>query len=441
MKDGPGRKLIMSESNPVSKNEKTCSNAAVKLAVLCMAFYAVTYICRKSFDSNINEIMAFFGKDKPTVGLIGTFFFVAYAAGQVVHGMLCKYYRPRPVVFTMGLIVAGMNLLMGLVPKEGFRYLKFIWLVNGFACASFWSLLILTLNQSVAKKHKAMVVFAACFPVSTGTFLAYGVSALLSFLRQFRYSFFFGCGAMMIMCAVWLIYSKPLINACKAERDACDGAENSAKDPGKPKAARSGWTKEFIALFAVLAFFSIANNLIRDGVNTWTPTILGETYQMKNWLSVLLSVAVPLMSVFGGLISIRLQKRLGSCASGNAVLFGACCITLCALMLMLRFGLWITTLLCLILVSLLMSAVNNINTSIFPMSCENVNAGTVAGVIDGFCYVGSAISSYCLGALSQKTGSWDTVFRLFILLSFLCIAVGFAYGAVRRRHEGRQELR
>ena len=95
-------------------------HAAVKLTVLCIVMYACSYLCRKSFDSNVNEIMAFYGQAKAAVGLIGTCFFVTYAVGQVFHGMMCKYYKPRPVMFIMAAAISALNVIMGVIPKTGF---------------------------------------------------------------------------------------------------------------------------------------------------------------------------------------------------------------------------------------------------------------------------------------------------------------------------------
>ena len=420
---------------PSQTPEKQAGSAPLRLALLCMGFYAVSYICRKSFDSNINEIMDFFSQPKDAVGLIGTFFFIAYAVGQVVHGILCKYYKPRPVIFAMGLVVAAMNLLMGIVPVSAFPVMKYIWLVNGFSCASFWSLLILTLNRSVAKKYKQMILLITCFPVSVGTFLSYGISALLSFLRQFRYSFFIGCGVMVSMCFLWLFASKPLIDACLAERIAEDGADAEEVKTDAPEKKKGGWTGSFLLLFSFLAFFAIANNLVRDGVNTWTPSILKETYHMENWVSVMLSVLVPLMSVFGGLISIRMHRKIGECVLENGILFGIAGVVFAILLLQFGANLWFVTLLCLVLISLLMSCVNNIITAIFPMNCEDVNAGTVAGVIDGFCYVGSAVSSYCIGMVAEKTGGWNAVFLLLMGVCFLCAVLAVVFGVIRKKKQ------
>ena len=105
-------------------------HAAVKLTVLCMVMYACSYLCRKSFDSNVNEIMAFYGQAKAAVGLIGTCFFVTYAVGQVFHGVMCKYYKPRPVMFIMAAAISALNVIMGVIPKTGFTALKYVWALN-----------------------------------------------------------------------------------------------------------------------------------------------------------------------------------------------------------------------------------------------------------------------------------------------------------------------
>jgi sugar phosphate permease len=54
-----------------------------------------------------------------------------------------------------------------------------------------------------------------------------------------------------------------------------------------------------------------------------------------------------------------------------------------------------------------------------------VNSGLVAGILNGFCYVGSTISDYGLGAVQEATGSWSSVFYV---LMFACLAVVLVAG-------------
>ena len=74
-----------------------------------------------------------------------------------------------------------------------------------------------------------------------------------------------------------------------------------------------------------------------------------------------------------------------------------------------------------------MAGVNNVITSIFPMMQKGkINAGTIAGVMDGFCYVGSAITAYGIGSLADKF-SWHTVLYLFISVCIFTVLICAAY--------------
>ena len=54
-----------------------------------------------------------------------------------------------------------------------------------------------------------------------------------------------------------------------------------------------------------------------------------------------------------------------------------------------------------------------------------MNSGLFAGVLNGFCYLGSTISSYGLGAIADNFG-WTAVFITligFVILSFIVWSV------------------
>ena len=50
---------------------------------------------------------------------------------------------------------------------------------------------------------------------------------------------------------------------------------------------------------------------------------------------------------------------------------------------------------------------------------RELNSGFVAGILNGFCYLGSTISSYGLGAVADNSG-WHSVF---VILFAVCVAV------------------
>ena len=45
---------------------------------------------------------------------------------------------------------------------------------------------------------------------------------------------------------------------------------------------------------SVIAVLAVCNNLIKDGLTTWLPGILKETYDLPDWTSFLLTMLLPL---------------------------------------------------------------------------------------------------------------------------------------------------
>lgn len=66
---------------------------------------------------------------------------------------------------------------------------------------------------------------------------------------------------------------------------------------------------------------------------------------------------------------------------------------------------------------------NLVVTVIEPMKMnDKINAGLLAGLLNGFCYIGSTISGYGLGGIADKFG-WIGVF--YLLIRFMCFCSSF----------------
>ena len=79
------------------------------------------------------------------------------------------------------------------------------------------------------------------------------------------------------------------------------------------------------------------------------------------------------------------------------------------------------------IITCMMHGVNNVITSIAPLRMRNkIDSGKLAGILNGFCYVGSTLSSYGLGAVADK-GGWQTVFYLIFISCVISIILGILY--------------
>ena len=79
-----------------------------------------------------------------------------------------------------------------------------------------------------------------------------------------------------------------------------------------------------------------------------------------------------------------------------------------------------------------MSGVNNVITSMAPLYWKDkVNSGKIAGILNGFCYLGSTLSSYGLGLVSDM-GGWNAVLILLLSLCILCVIMAVIYFAIKK---------
>ena len=123
-----------------------------------------------------------------------------------------------------------------------------------------------------------------------------------------------------------------------------------------------------------------------------------------------------------------------------AILFGTAALFIGIVILCLPTGLLIVAVGSFGVVACLMSGVNNIVTSMAPLYWKDkLNSGRLAGILNGFCYLGSALSSYGLGLIADM-GGWNAVFWLLFSLCVVAVGISVFYGVmslVRRKKNGR----
>ena len=96
------------------------------LIFMCWALYVSAYLGRYSYNSNILPISQFYKVSDTEVGLATSFFFFAYGAGQIVNGLLCKYYNLKYVLplGIFGSVVIHVVIFTGVLPFHLIKYLS-----------------------------------------------------------------------------------------------------------------------------------------------------------------------------------------------------------------------------------------------------------------------------------------------------------------------------
>lgn len=387
---------------------------------LCWMAYTAAYPGRYSYNSNITPIMDAFGVTHGEAGLVTTCFFFAYGIGQVVNGLLCRRYPRRWIIPFSLACSAVLNIAVFL--GAPFWTLKYLWLLNGGLQSILWPTLISVLSQSLPAPYLKSSVLVMSTTVPIGTLLAYGLSSLLAVRGGFPFSFLTGALLMAGAAAAWLFLYR--------DAPASENAQpvQTSRTPGK------GLLNRAVAVTVlVLCLFAVANNLVKDGLTTWVPSILKERFGLPDSLSILLTLVLPVLGIFGAACNGLLERRLPSFIKLSGLWFLLAAVSTAGVILLLDTSLWWAVLAVFGIISLSMHAVNNAITSMAPLYMrEQLDSGLLAGVLNGCCYVGSTISSYGLGWVADHFG-WNGVFLLLLAVTGIPVVTAALVGTAGKK--------
>ena len=398
------------------RKDKKALGSSTLLIVLCWIVYTCSYLGKLGYNANITQIEEVYAISHSTAGMVSTFFFFAYGVGQIFNGIFCRKYNIRLVVFGSLFVSGLMNILVAI--SENFSLVKYFWLINGAALSVLWPSLIRLLSETLDEKEIGRAVIVMGTTVATGTFFVYGLSALFVAIASWFVMFFTAGILLPLIAVIWLFVYPKLVKA--QEKQSNEMVQNTIL---KNKKNNIFWVS-----VCILALFAVVDNLVKDGLTTWVPMILKEIYVLPDYISILLTMVLPMLAIFGTSVAVMLNKKIKDFVILSAMLFLVSALLIGLVILFLPTGFAVVTLGSFGIISCLMSGVNNIITSMVPLYWKDkINSGMLAGVLNGFCYLGSTLSSYGLGVIADAKG-WEAVFLTLFVLCVITVVVAISYG-------------
>jgi MFS transporter, OPA family, glycerol-3-phosphate transporter len=388
---------------------------------LCWIAYFSTYIGRLNYSASLTGIILSEGFSKGQAGMIGTAFFFAYGAGQFVSGFLGDRLAPKKMVFT-GLMVSGLcNLAMAGAKSSGL--MTAVWCVNGLFQAFIWSPMIRLMYEyyETETRMKACVSLNSSVPI--GTMAAYGLTALVIWLSGWRTMFVLAGAALIGTSLFWITGMK------RVERYAAESGKMeempSGETGGSAKAAVN-WKSLLIQsgfLFLMMALF--VQGALKDGVTTWVPTYISETYGLSAILAITSTMVIPVFNLLG----VYLASFANIHWFRNEVrTAGAFFVVSAAAILVLRLSSgrsMAVSFLMLALATTAMMAVNTMLIAVLPSYFGVIGrASSVSGLLNSSVYAGGAVSTYGIGALSVALG-WNATIVIWFLMAAVSAVICF----------------
>ena len=370
----------------------------------CFAAYTASYIGRINFSAVLPEIIGNGLFTKTEAGIIGSAFFFVYGAFQIVNGFLGDRFSPFKMITAGTLLSAGANTAMTFCTTN--TQMAFVWGFNGFALSLLWAAILKILANIIndGMRAKACLNISATLPI--GTILAYLFASLSVKYFNWKFAFYIPSAILLgvgIFFGIASVIVKPRLTQREIVTDALPENKKS--------------TYRLFPLLVTAGIFlilpaDIIYGLIKEGISTWTPTMITEVYSADPSFSAFLSILLPILNITGVYIITPIYKKIfkkDELKTGAAIILFAL-VPLSSLIFMERLPSVVSVAL-LAVITTALSAYNYMIITLVPMQFSYCSrTATVTGIMNTAAYGGCAAASYGFGIISDRIGWNGTVF-------------------------------
>jgi len=382
------------------------------LIVLFTLTYMISYITRINFGAIISEMERATKISRSLLSMSLTGSFITYGTGQIISGIMGDKISPKKLVSLGFVITIVMNLLIPVC--TGPYMMLAVWCINGFAQSFMWPPLVKLMTSLLSDADYNRASLKVSWGSSFGTIFVYLASPLLISVAGWKFVFFF-CAAMgLIMLIVWNRFSRDVsVKSEKKEKVSGDSSVSVIFSP--------------VILCVMLAI--VLQGMLRDGVTTWMPSYISDTYNLSSVISIPTGVLLPIFSIVCFHLSERLYNKVFTnplkCAG---IIFGAGAFS--ALMIQIFTG--VSAAMSVVFSAALTGSMHGVNLMLICMVPayfkKGGNVSTVSGVLNSCTYIGSAIYTYGAALISDNFG-WGATVSSWTLIAIVgtvvCLAIGY----------------
>ena len=400
-----------------------------KLILLCSIIYFVSYFARKDFAAVMVEMINTKVIDEMTGGYIGMGLFICYGIGQLVSGYLGDIIKPSRLIFFGLTVTAICNLAMPLVP--GGAAMIPIWAVNGFAQAMLWPPIVRILADHLNREEfvRSNLIVTCSAHISTILLYLYIPVCLKYFSWKavfFSATILSSLAIALLIIALYFVLPEDTIKAPKrkSKQAVSDTSENIEGNYFKILTGAG--------IFYIFASI-IMMGFLRDGIESWLPTLYSAAFNRSANESILVSVSLPIFALISIILItvIHNTKLFKNEALGAMILFGFATLSSLPIILLITKEHIVARFACLILSCLICAFMHGINflfISCLPGRFARYGkAATTSGFCNAFTYVGAAVSTYGMALISNVFDwratiiSWAIVGGLGVLFTLLAV--------------------
>lgn len=396
------------------------------LSMLCVIVYFTSYITRNNFATVVLEIVNAEGFLKSEISIVVIGSISSYAMGQLVIGFLSQKIEPKWLIFSGILFTSILNLVIPLC--NTITSMALVWFVNGFAQSMLWAPMIKILTEYLENKAFRDTIAKVSIASLLSTIAMHLIFPICIFYADWKMIFYLSGILGFIATFIWYFG----FDKVDEHRNKYGYINKETTEPRGifEKAHQKNPLLSVGMLYIIIGV--IMRGVLKDGISMWIPSFIFESYEIPSYFSILLSVILPIFGILSVKIAMLVYNKVNKDEIlGSAIFFALAFFAAIVMRITYTFG----AVLALVLAAIITSSTYGVGLmlgSILPSRFEKYGrVASVAGIINFFIYVGSAISTYGTAKLTELYG-WN-----FTILSWAFFAlIGFIACFMKLKRSG-----
>lgn len=368
----------------------------------CYLAYTSIYIARLNLTMASPGFLQENILTQEQIGMIGSVFFVVYALGRIINGIIGDRTSPW-IMISSGLVLAGLsNLFIGLRPT--FISILLLWGTNAYAQSMLWSSLIRIISEIYPyEKAKKMMSYMVT-SVATGNILGILLGTAIINRLGLQFAFILPGGILLVLCLLIILTTKGVI--CPTAKKELIPTTHLIRE------------KNIRTMIAPTVF----HGMIKDNISLWMTVFFVDQYNIDLNQSAAFVLFIPVVGFLGRIAYPTLyylykekERKLTSHA------FILCVVS--SVLLLSKAIPPVVALLCLSLIYAAISVINTFLLTAVPLQfAASGNQSSVSGVMDFFTYLGAGIGSLIFGYLVGWFG-YPAMFLTYAVVSAVSVVL------------------
>ena len=368
--------------------------------------YASFYLLRVNMSIAIPGIIEEFDISKTAIGWVLTSLFIAYAAGQFINGQLGDKFSAKKLVGVGLLASAVLNVIFGFTGNL-LAGMILIWGLNGFFQSMGWAPTVRIVANwfPVRERGKAAGILGSSYQI--GNVASWALAGFVVALLGWRWAFWVPAMIVPLIAIYWFWSLRE-----RAEDKGYKAVEVARKPTGIQDTLKSTLQNRWIWIVA-LGLFGL--NIVRYGFLDWAPTYFFEVQNAPIATAAFKALIFPLAGSVGALSAGWISdKFFQSKRSPMALLMLIILIFAVWLFPYIPVTSWALSLVALAVIGFTTYGPHMMMVTALPMDLGTKEmASSATGFIDGWGYIGAALTGVGTGFLLDNYG-WNHAFYFWL---------------------------